>query len=319
MANRLENLVEAVQKTGTLNEAERRQIQRVVYQDGKVSLEEADSLFAINDGIDQEACPEWPGVFIGAVTDLLVRQSFPTNHIDNSESVWLIQRISADGKVKSDTELKLLLNVLKHAESAPDQLEKYALDQVKNAVLSNGFVTAEDVEHLRQVLYACGSAGGVGISQMEAEILFDIADATQGATNDESFADLFVGAVANHLMMSAAPAKVSLEESARREYWLHERGDILQGWKRVMSNPLAAFGRGMKDVTQGPADKKQSWLTTERLQVEDVITQREASWLIERLKRDGEISDCERKLLAFLKEESPRIHSALETMIASAA
>jgi len=319
MANRLENLVESVSKTGTLSEADRRQIQRVVYEDGKVTLEEADSLFAINDRISLEACPEWPWVFIGAVTDLIVRQSIPANHIDSSESVWLIQRISQDGKVKSDTELKLLLNVLKHAESAPGQLEKYALDQIRADVLSNGFVTAEDTENLRQVLYACGSAGGIGISQMEAEVLFDIADATEGATNDDSFADLFVGAIANHLMMSAAPAKLSTQEAARREYWLHERGDIAAGWGRVMRNPAAAIGEGLKSLFGAPESKADTWLSGERLQVEEVITQNEARWLIDRMNRDGQFSSSERKLLAFLKEESPSIHSALTGVISAAA
>ena len=317
MPNRLQHLVEAVRKTGTLNEAERREIQHVVYEDGKVSLEEADALFAINDAIDRDACPEWPWVFIGAMTDLLVRQSFPVDHIDNSEAVWLIQRISQDGRVKSDTELKLLLNILKYANSAPDQLEKFALDQVRDHVLSNGFVTAEDVEYLRQVLYNVGSSGGIAITQMEAECLFDIADATADATNDASFTDLFVGAVANHLMMSAAPAKLSTEEAARREYWLHERGGVMEGWKRVMKNPLAVFRKG-PEVAK-PHTHGQDWLSEERMEVAEIVTQHEARWLIDRLQRDGEISLPEQRLLAFLAKESPEIHASLTALIHRAA
>ena len=320
MPNRFEALLETVTKTGVLSESERREIQRTVYDDGKVTLEEADTLFAINDRISREACPEWPWVFIGAVTDLLVRQSFPTNHIDAAESVWLIQRISSDGLVKTDTELELLLNILKYAQSAPDQLEKFALDQVKAHVLSNGFVTAEDVERLRQVLYACGSSGGVGITQMEAECLFDIADATEGATNDESFTDLFVGAVANHLMMSTAPAKLSYEEHARREYWLHERGEIRSGWKRVMKNPLSAFRQGRsEDEVATPVNEMQGWLQPQELRQAEAITSGESRWLIDRLNRDGKLSSSEERLLAFLAEESPDIHASLATFVPRAA
>ena len=317
MPNRFEDVLETVRKTGTLDAAGRQSLQRIVYEDGKVTLEEADCLFLINDAVDVAACPEWPWVFVGAVTDLLVRQSFPMNHIDPAESVWLIQRIAADGIVKGDTEMKLLLNILKFAESAPDQLEKFALDTVKAHVLANGFVTAEDVEHLRQVLYGCGSSGGVGISRMEAEVLFDIADATEGQTNDDTFQDLFVGAVANHVMMSAAPVKLSYEEHSRREYWLQERGDIARAWKATFKNPFKAAQLANEDIGT-TATVRQGWLEDGKLGAAEAITQTESRWIIDRLNRDGRVSSCERALLAFLAEESPDIHASLTALIRAA-
>jgi len=314
MPNRFEAILAEVKRTGTLDPDARREIQRVVYDDGKVTLQEADALFAIDDAVSHDACPEWPGVFIGAMTDMLVRQSFPANHIDAAESVWLIQRISHDGLVQTDTELQLLLNILKYAESAPDQLEKFALDQVKAHVLSNGFVTAEDVERLRSILFACGSSGGVGVTQMEAETLCDIADKTAGSINDDSFSDLFVGALANHLMMSAAPAKLSYDEHARREYWLHERGEVTAAWKRLLRRPLDAI----RDAYAKPDDSG-SWLSAANLRTAEAISAGEARWLTDRLLRDGEISKPERALLQFLAEESPDIHASLTALMARAA
>ena len=328
MTNRFQDILDQAVQTGSLDEAARRTVQRIVYEDGKVSVQEADMLFAINDAVSEDICPEWPQVFVGAVTDLLVRQSFPADHIDAAESVWLLQRISHDGKVETDTELALLLNVLKYANSVPDTLEKFALDQVKFHVLGNGFVTAEDVEHLRQVLYNCGSSGGVGISRIEAQTLFEIADATVDATNDASFDDLFVGAVANHIMMSAAPAKLSYDESARREYWLHERGEITRGVRRAFRSPggfFKTFLEGRRLIAEDGLSRgslhshAQDWVAPHALREAEAVTGGEARWLIAHLRRDHVISAPERKLLAFLAEESPEIHESLSALIDQAA
>ena len=314
MAGRLESVLEAVRKTGTLDEAARREIQRTVYEDRRVTLAEAEALFDINDAIDSGACPEWPWVFIGAITDILVRQSIPRDRIDGGEAVWLLRRIQADGVVKPDTELELLLNILKHAESAPDSLETLALATIEGQIRKNGFVTAEDVERLRQVLHACGSSGGVGICRMEAEALYRIADATEGAMNDDSFGDLFVGALANHLMMAELPARAHDVEALRREYWLHERGTITSGWARALCNPAKA----LRD-TGSDAGAAVRWLDTQRLSEAERITGPESRWLIDRIARDGIRSSHEQALLDFLAEESPSIHATLRQAMERAA
>ena len=317
MAGRLETVLETVRKTGTVDEASRREIQRVVYDDGSVSLAEAEALFAINDAADTDACPEWPWVFIGAITDILVRQSIPRDRIDGGEAVWLLRHIQKDGVVREGTELELLLNILKYAESAPSSLEHLALATVEGHIEKNGFVTAEDVERLRQILYACGSSGGVGICRMEAEALFRIAEATQGAVNDDSFKDLFVGALANHLMMSEIPPRLSDEEALRREYWLHERGDIASGWARAFRNPIKTFLDARRDDTKESAPV--TWLDEERLSVAERVSGTESRWLVDRIARDGVRSELEQALLDFLAEESPYIHATLRQAIERAA
>ena len=299
----LDQVLESCRRSGEIDAAGLRAVQQAVYGDGVVSLAEADALFAINDAVDAVASPEWPWVFIGAVTDLLVRQNPPRHRVDATEAIWLQQRIEHDGRVEG-TELQLLLNVLRHADSVPESLELFALEQVKAHVVSNGFVTAEDVEQLRDVLYSCGSSGGVGISRMEAEVLFDIDGATHTASNDAGFQDLFVGAVANHLMMGAAPARISDDEALRREYWLHERGTIASNWKRVIANPVGAFKAGLVAVLETPGDAQpQEWLGAKALADAERITPDEARWVVDRVMRDGEVTACERALLAFLDAE----------------
>ena len=331
MSNRFEAVLEAVRSTGTLTEAQRRDIRHIVHADGKLTLSEADTLFRIDEAVSLEACPEWPRLFIGAVTDFLVRQSAPVDHIDRSESLWLIQRISRDGRVRTPTEMELLLDILKHASGLPDSLEKFALDQVGHHVLGNGFVTAEDVEHLRRILHSCGSSGGVGISRMEARTLFEIADATASATNDESFTDLFVGALANHLMMSAAPPSLLSQESLRREYWLHQRGEIVCGVKRVFRATFRAPLHTQRDGLLGPTvedhaharlapdDHAPDALAPHALDRAELVTGADARWLVDHLRRDHIVSEPERRLLAFLRDESPQIHDTLTVLIAKAA
>ena len=48
------------------------------------------------------------------------------------------------------------------------------------------------------------------------------------------------------------------------------------------------------------------------------VTEREASWLIERINRDGVLNENEKALLKFLEEECPNIHNSLVPMIKAA-
>ena len=58
-------------------------------------------------------------------------------------------------------------------------------------------------------------------------------------------------------------------------------------------------------------------LTQQKVEIvtHEAVTAAEASWLAERIGRDGKMSPNERALLAFLKTESPSIDPALQALV----
>jgi hypothetical protein len=95
------------------------------------------------------------------------------------------------------------------------------------ASLQPGHVGKDEVDLLRRMLYAYGGSGNVAICRTEADVLFDINDATRTADNHPDWADLFVKAIANHLMADTAT-------TCRRATWR---------WRAPngSTNPPAAF------------------------------------------------------------------------------
>jgi len=298
------------------------ELRRCIWNDNMITVIEADALFRINDNCQNKPV-EWSDFFITGMTDFLVRQTMPRGYIDEANAAWLMQRISHDGVCETHTEMALLMNVLKHAESVTPRLEEFALDQVKQSVLESKGILARsasltpgamgetEVEIVRGILYACGSAGGNWITREEAELLFDLSDATAEADNHQSWQDLFVAAMANHLMMLGNTDKVDISEALRRENWLKDT-DQSVSWN--LGNAFKAwFGqRETPDMTY-------SILNTSEAVQSERITESEAQWLINRLNRDGQLSSNEITLLAFLKNDCPDIHESLKPLIQSAA
>lgn len=299
-------------------------LRKATFNDGHIDVMEADALFRINDIIREEAPQGWSDFFVSCITDFLLRQTLPVNYVSEANAAWLTTRISHDGIVDDHTEMALLMNVLKLSERVPERLEMFAIKQVQAAVVDGlgylahnpgaqkNVIDETEVELLRLALYACGGQGGYGISRNEAEMLFDINDATVGADNHESFKDLFVGAVANYLMVTAAAEMPDYDEALRRQKWLAEPGGI--SWN--LSASFKAFRQQIetaKDRKNIEAERRAQTLRDE------AITAGEAKWLIDRLNRDAIMHENEVALLKFLADESPDIHESLTKLISRAA
>ena len=318
----LNTVCKRVLKAARVEDADVRDIRRLVFEDGRISVHEADLLFQIN---HLPGKPDsWDTLFVEAITHFLVRQTLPYGYIDAANTAWLKARIDHDGVVETNTELELLLYILEQAKSAPEDLESYALDQVIKAVvigrghvahgrtLKPGVIGKAEVDLLRRILYANSGEGGVGISRHEAEKLFDLNDALEGADNDESWQFLFVRAIANHLMVQAAWEAPDREEALRRENWLEQK----EGHFVVPS--FKGFGAAFKSMFKADEMPTYSILDESKTRAAEKLTGTEADWLIERLNRDGFLSENEKALLAFLKAECPEIHESLMPYIQAA-
>jgi hypothetical protein len=301
-------------------------LRRTLYADGRITEADASLLFDIND-----KCPShmlaWTQFFTEAVSDFLVHQVQPSGYIDEANANWLMKHIDADGKLESWNELELLIQVIEKAKSVPDSLNIYALSQVKQAVLTGdgvtrsgkpleaGAVSEDDVRLLRRILYAFGSGGNIGITTAEAEVLFDINDATAKADNHPSWSVLFAQAIANHLMMAQGYHAPDRETALRQEKWLDEKPE--------MSDFVSAMVKGLRDVYKNSwrDDSGEAAARKRRLAMEaaagqsEKITSAEANWLASRINSDGNMSPAERAALTFIKQESPDVDPALKPLL----
>lgn len=299
-------------------------VRRLVYPDGHIGPEEAEWLFRLNEA-SHDQTRAWHDLFVEALTDYVVNQAEPSGYVSEANAHWLITRIDHDGKVETASELELLVNVLDKARSSPVGLVRYALEQVKQGVLTGkgptrsgvelepGRIGAAEVELLRRILYAYGGDGRIAISRAEAEMLFDINDAVGEADNHPSWSDLFVKAVANSLMAASGYEVPTRQEALRLEAWRDDDtvsavdffGRALAGGLRSI---LASYSR---DVAWDERLKARSRDIVES----ERVSEAEAHWLAERITRSGHLHDNERQLLAFIARESPDVHPVLRPLL----
>ena len=319
--------IDEIKARGSIKDADVQKLRRAYYEDGRITTDEADALFGLNDSCPVQD-PSWSDCFTEMLTDHLVNQAEPEGYLTVDNADWLIARISADGRVESKTELDLLISVLEKSRWSPERLVCFALAQVRDAViigdgpiragrsLDPGSVSEGEVELLRRVLYAFGGDGCVAITRAEANVLFEINDATAAADNATGWRDLFVKAIANSVMVASGYAVPTREEALAREAWLNRRGDLSLG------NMVAGMGAGLSGMLSGyreQSSEERAIARLERQKIEIItneeVTAPEVQWLAERFGRDGTLTANEQALLAFLKAESPKIHPDLQGLV----
>lgn len=93
---------------------------------------------------------------------------------------------------------------------------KANLSEICAHVTADGVIDADEVDHLRETLFADGR-----IDREEADLLFDINDATTENTGHAAaWQELFVEAVANHILDD--PSSPGIVDDAEAE-WLASR------------------------------------------------------------------------------------------------
>lgn len=330
----LAKVLEEVRATGAITAEHVRRVRGVVYPDMHVDKNEAEHLFALDEAAATRD-PAWIALFCEALVDLLVKQERPQGHVDEAKADWLTARIAADGAVKTETELEALVKVLEAAERVPQSLVVFALDQVRRAVvdgagplagggaLERGRVTEAEAELVRRVLYAYGGQGAASITKAEAEILFDINDASEGAANHPAWTDVFVKALANFLMAASGYQAPSREVALARQEWWEAETDGVAGMFARMGDAVASKGlRGIIEAYRTPGYRQ---LAAERnaafeaaSAAAEPVTGEEAQWLAARMNRDGKLGEAERALLRFLREENPAVHPSLKPLMDAA-
>ncbi len=310
---------------GSIKDADISRIRRVLYEDGVISPDEAEILFRLNEGCALKDSA-WADLFIEGITDFIVYQERPQGYVTASNAHWLIDRVSKDGRIDSKLELDMIVNVMDKARWAPVSLSKFALEQVKYAVVTGTGplrsgnllgpcrIAAAEVDLLRRILYAFGGDGQVAVTRDEADILFDIDEAVGDSDPNPAWTDLFVKAVANVIMSVSGYAVPSREEALRQEASLDhpdQKTSVLAFLLSMVQSNLES----VKDAYHSQTTEERALAHLEHQRIEiitnETITEVEASWLANRIGRDGRLSPSEQALVAYLRHESPNIHPVL--------
>jgi len=301
-----------------ITEDEVNTMRKAMYGDDyMISINEANLLFQINDKCNGK-CNAWPDFFVEAITDFICRQKKPVGYVDQTSANWLIKNISHSGLVKTETELEVLVKILEVSLSIPENLQEFAIEQIRHAVLHDegatrangnlkpGQIGRAEVEILRSAFTSLSGDNGLGISKREAEVLFEINDAVADMQNDPIWSDFFARSISNYLMASFGYQAPSRDEALKKEKWLDDTDIDIQ---RYFSNLISGFFSSTKE------DKLKVTSSTDAMVKSEMITQTEADWVIEKIERDGKLTDAEKALLLFIKHNSHDIHPNLLPLI----
>jgi hypothetical protein len=315
--------VKAILARGRISADDVLRLRKQVFLKGVVTAGDAESVFHLNDKLAARADASWPPFFVEALVDYVVTQAEPSGYISQENADWLVHRISRSGHVDNACELELLVKALERAKSSPVSLVQFALLQVKEGVLKGdgyighnrklepGVVGEPDVEFVRRILYAFGGDGNIAITRQEAEILFDINDATSEADNHPAWSDLFVKALANFLMAASGYQVPTRQEALRREAWLDTPTAGVGGFmSQMLAGSLGAIWEAYAHGTIDGEPRKPVSSGGLTIGFEPRISAAEADWAARRMGRDG-LHENEMALINFLKSKHAHLHPKL--------
>jgi hypothetical protein len=187
----------------------------------------------------------------------------------------------------------------------------------KGRALKSGEITRDETDMVRRVLYAIGGSGNIAITRNEAEMLFEINDKSVDAHTDPSWNELFVKAIANHMMAVSGYNVGTRDDALRHDAFLDGASTGLGGFlSRMFSGSLVDNFKNMSTGSSIEDRFAQQKAEREALAREaEIVSQSEATWIAGRIGRDGQLHENERALVEFLRKESPSIHPELKKAI----
>lgn len=340
MTKTLSYCVETIKAHGAVSADDVAGLRGQVFADGAVARSEVMQILEIHRSVNQRA-EGWNDLVIDAIVDHALYGYGDGEVLTDEAAAALIALLAPHGAVASVVELEALCKVLESARSAPEALSVFALQQIKQGVLTgegpttqgrvhySRVVDAADVSLLRRILWAPASCGGAAVTRAEAEVLFDIHDITATSANDPAFDDLFVKAVMHHVLGASGQQTPQRREALQRDPRLDEKTGVFN----VFSAMHQAGFRGIftttahtvRDWVSDPGsltERAQAALNAEREMAEKAgseINAEEAAWLATRILRDGRPTGAERALLKMISDNAPAIDPSLRALVDRAA
>lgn len=322
------NLTTQIAGDGQISAEEILELRRLGWADGKMSPDEAESLFLANDTCE-EPTAEWCDFFVDALTSFVVYAVEPRGYVDQEMAEELIGRVDRDGRVGTMAELELLVRVIEAAISVPPVLRDYVLKHVEEAVtlgdgptrhgqLSAEGINAGEVAILKRVIFGTGSERPAGVSQHEAEALFRIKDTTLYEPNAPEWQDLFVKGVAHYLLGFGGHEALSQARAAELEKFMGAEGAGIGGFLGRVAQADVEDGFGSLLKVAGESDDVlAAWDDDSDAAAQ--LDSAEQSWLQDMLDADEELDEMEKALIAFIDEETGESFVPRPASVAAAA
>jgi hypothetical protein len=187
---------------------------REVYADGIGTREEAEELIAFDYSLTDPA-PGWGEFFAATIADHVTRRQAPFGIVDGEKASWLIRALSRGRHAVTASGFEALLRVIETAQEISPAFAAFAIRQLRPAVIAGRgpassvrlnlkrAVDPESAATIRRILLGAAGQSSRPVSREEAEALFDLHDLAAGGDNDPGFDDLFVKAIAHHLIAAA--------------------------------------------------------------------------------------------------------------------
>ena len=307
-------------------------LRRSIFEKGAATRSDLAGLIALGPQAGDD--PEFIALVSDVAREVMIEDVDPRGYLTEDDADWLTAHLGDGGGLTCRAEFEVLRSVLTHAVSAPRSLSAFAMREIERAILTGrrgafggveheaGVVTAEDVEALRAICFAPTAGAPMHVDRAAAETLFDIAHATVTARNDPGFADFFAKAVGNYLLGAAFVAIATREQALAEEREIDQRsgfGAFLTALVGGLSAPNAADGRKTVDELTEERYHAENAETEARLAAASKIDAGEAKWVLAHLTRGGDLTDAEKRLIAFLRDESTAAPPEIVALFARAA
>ncbi len=107
---------------GVIDAAEVTELEKVLFADGKIDIEEAEFLFSLNNAVSGKANhASWETLFIKAISSYLLEDENSASEIDSQEPEWLYHKVKGYRQIDS-VEKNLLLNLKSKSKNFPTNL-----------------------------------------------------------------------------------------------------------------------------------------------------------------------------------------------------
>lgn len=326
-----DQLMGELREKGSIDADDVLRLRREVFEDGVVDRAEVEAIFELDRRCEKKD-RAWEELFVDELTYYFIHQAEPRGYISDENARVLTDLVVSDGRIARRTELELVVNIVDQAARCPEDLAVFALQAVKESVLEPetaaygkdrrpAIIDGVDVELVRAVIEGGGGPGAYTVTRPEADLLFDLNDATDESENHWEWQGVFVKGVGSHLMFPLPPPEVpTAKKAVSHGDWLEHR--------RTHGAFLKELGRAMLDVggsieEADPFGRRRSREAAELREsmkreaaAREKIDKAETRWLIDRI--GDEISDNERALLEFVRKNAREIPPTLEPLFAKA-
>ncbi len=307
-------------------------LRSAIYGNGDPTRADLEDLIAC--GRQAGSDPAFCVLIAEVATDVFVHQVDPEGYVSDADAGWLVARLSGGGGLSCAAEFEMLKGIFSHAVSVPLQLTKFAISEVKSAILTGrrdavggvdhepGVVTHDDVLTLRAMAFAPTQGSSLHVDRGTAEALFEIAHATATASNDPEFADFFARAVGNYLIGVAFLGTPDRADVLAHEAELDVKPTLAGFLAAMVGVPSKEDLANALESTEGVEEDaylNQNLETEARETDAERIGADKCDWVLAHLTRDGSLTEAEKRLLTFLKEEAASTTPELTALFAKAA